>query len=56
MVPRVVEVKDMEGTEHSLQVQVLGQEETWNTPSLMVATNLQSSGKAVFSQVNLNKF
>lgn len=52
VVPRSVEIKDLQGTEHSLQVQVLGQEETWNTPSLMVASNPKNSGKAVFSQVS----
>lgn len=42
---------DMQQKTHSLQVQVLGTEETWNTPSLILATNASSGGKAVFSQV-----
>jgi biotin---protein ligase len=50
--PRSVELKDLQGTPHNIQVQVLGTEETWNTPSLMLANNMTSGGKAVFSQVN----
>nr|XP_036675166.1 biotin--protein ligase isoform X4 [Drosophila suzukii] len=48
-----MELKDLAGHSHSLDVQVLGTEETWNTPSLMLAKSLQSGGKAVFSQVHL---
>lgn len=51
--PRSVEVDDMQHMAHSLQVQVLGTEETWNTPSLILATNASTGGKAVFSQVRL---
>lgn len=51
--PRSVDLKDLQGVEHSIHVQVLGTEETWNTPSLMLASNLNSGGKAVFSQVHL---
>ncbi|XP_043652559.1 biotin--protein ligase isoform X2 [Drosophila teissieri] len=48
-----MELKDLAGHSHNLDVQVLGTEETWNTPSLILAKNLQSGGKAVFSQVHL---
>ncbi|KMZ01630.1 biotin--protein ligase isoform X1 [Drosophila simulans] len=51
--PRSMELKDLAGHSHNLDVQVLGTEETWNTPSLMLAKSLQSGGKAVFSQVHL---
>lgn len=49
--PRSVEVQDLQHNVHNLQVQVLGTEETWNTPSLLLATNASTGGKAVFSQV-----
>ncbi|XP_052835484.1 biotin--protein ligase isoform X4 [Drosophila gunungcola] len=48
-----MELKDLAGHSYKLDVQVLGTEETWNTPSLMLAKSLQSGGKAVFSQVHL---
>ncbi|XP_020799588.1 biotin--protein ligase isoform X4 [Drosophila serrata] len=48
-----MELKDLAGNIHKLDVQVLGTEETWNTPSLMLAHSLHSGGKAVFSQVHL---
>ncbi|XP_017023562.1 biotin--protein ligase isoform X1 [Drosophila kikkawai] len=51
--PRSLELKDLAGNIHKLDVQVLGTEETWNTPSLMLAHSLHSGGKAVFSQVHL---
>ncbi|KAH8291814.1 hypothetical protein KR054_000989 [Drosophila jambulina] len=51
--PRSMELKDLAGNTHKLDVQVLGTEETWNTPSLMLAQSLHSGGKAVFSQVHL---
>lgn len=51
--PRSIEMKDLQGGMHNLDVKVLGSEETWNTPSLLLATNLKSGGKAVFSQVHL---
>lgn len=56
MYPRSIDVKDLQGIEHSLEVKVLGTEETWNTPSLMIATNLKTAGVAVFSQVNILQF
>ncbi|XP_030376572.1 biotin--protein ligase isoform X2 [Scaptodrosophila lebanonensis] len=48
-----MELKDLTGQPYKLDVQVLGTEETWNTPSLLLANSLQSGGKAVFSQVHL---
>jgi len=51
-----MELKDLAGHSHSLDVQVLGTEETWNTPSLMLAKSLQSGGKAVFSQVCISSW
>lgn len=53
--PRSVEVQDLQHNVHNLQVQVLGTEETWNTPSLILATNASTGGKAVFSQVIRSK-
>lgn len=52
MYPRSIDVQDLLGVVHRLEVKVLGTEETWNTPSLMVATNPKTSGVAVFSQVS----
>lgn len=51
MCPRSVDVNDLQGDPHTLQVQVLGTEETWNTPSLMLASDIKNGGKALFSQV-----
>ncbi|KAL7728868.1 hypothetical protein ACLKA6_004211 [Drosophila palustris] len=51
--PRSMELKDLSGQTHKLDVKVLGTEEIWNTPSLMLANSVQSGGKAVFSQVHL---
>lgn len=41
------------GKNYTLQVQVLGAEETWQTPSLLLASVKDSRGRAVFSQVHL---
>lgn len=35
-----------------MQVQVLGTEETWQTPSLLLATVKGGDGRAIFSQVS----
>ncbi|XP_037815457.1 biotin--protein ligase isoform X2 [Lucilia sericata] len=48
-----IELKDLKGVTHQLDVKVLGTEETWNTPSLLLASNKKSGGTAVFSQVHL---
>ena len=50
--PRSIELKDLKGDMHHLDVKVLGTEETWNTPSLLLANNKKSGGTAVFSQVS----
>ena len=49
--PRSIELKDLNGDLHNLEVKVLGTEETWNTPSLLLANSLKCGGRAVFSQV-----
>lgn len=46
-----MDLKDTTGQTHQLDVKVLGTEETWNTPSILLANSLLSGGKAVFSQV-----
>ncbi|XP_030556460.1 biotin--protein ligase isoform X4 [Drosophila novamexicana] len=48
-----MDLKDTTGQTHQLDVKVLGTEETWNTPSILLANSLLSGGKAVFSQVHL---
>lgn len=50
MYPRSIDVQDLLGNVNRLEVKVLGMEETWNTPSLMVACNAKTGGVAVFSQ------
>lgn len=51
--PGSIDLKDMHGDVHRLVVKVLGTEETWNTPSLILATDTNCNGIAVFSQVNM---
>jgi hypothetical protein len=48
-----VQVVDSDNKPHTLHVQVLGTEETWHTPSLLLATVSGGDGKVVFSQVHL---
>jgi biotin--protein ligase len=48
-----VQILDGNNKPHTLQVQVLGAEETWHTPSLLLATVSNGDGKVVFSQVHL---
>ncbi|XP_060532773.1 biotin--protein ligase [Cylas formicarius] len=50
--PSAVEIQH-NGKEYTIQVQVLGAEETWQTPSLLLATVKGSEGRAIFSQVHL---
>lgn len=53
--PRTPSVVDIQhnGKTYTVQVQVLGAEEIWQTPSLLLAhVKGGSGGKAVFSQVN----
>lgn len=52
--PSTVEIQH-NGKNYVVQVQVLGTEETWQTPSLLLASVRGSCGKAIFSQV-LSKF
>lgn len=52
MVPRSTKVEDLQGKTYNVQVEVLGMEETWNTPSLVCASTL-IGGKAIFSQVTI---
>ncbi|XP_021926967.1 biotin--protein ligase isoform X2 [Zootermopsis nevadensis] len=51
--PSSVQVLDGDDKPHTLQVQVLGAEETWHTPSLLLAVVSGGHGKVVFSQVHL---
>lgn len=53
MCPKSVEVADTRGNKHSVDVEILGVEETWRTPSILLATNRVSDGRAIFSQVHL---
>ncbi|XP_053671871.1 biotin--protein ligase [Anopheles nili] len=48
-----VDVTDLSGKQHSLTVEILAQEETWNTPSILEAHNRKTGGKAIFSQIHL---
>lgn len=48
-----MEVVDTKGRKHPVDVQVLGVEETWRTPSILLATNRTNNGRAIFSQVHL---
>uniref|UniRef100_A0A182QK98 BPL/LPL catalytic domain-containing protein n=1 Tax=Anopheles farauti TaxID=69004 RepID=A0A182QK98_9DIPT len=48
-----VEVPDRKGIPHSLAVEILAQEETWNTPSILEAHNRKTGGRAIFSQIHL---
>ncbi|KAJ8916594.1 hypothetical protein NQ315_000238 [Exocentrus adspersus] len=50
--PSAVELQH-NGKEYTVQVQVLGTEETWQTPSLLLATVKGGQGRAIFSQVHL---
>ncbi|XP_024214118.1 uncharacterized protein [Halyomorpha halys] len=52
VIPDSVEVKDSKGNSHKLKVEVLGAEETWQTPSLLLVS-LNETAKMVFSQVHL---
>ncbi|XP_050068411.1 biotin--protein ligase isoform X2 [Anopheles maculipalpis] len=48
-----VDVADRKGKPHSLAVEILAQEETWNTPSILEAHNRKTGGRAIFSQIHL---
>ncbi|XP_001604369.2 biotin--protein ligase [Nasonia vitripennis] len=46
-------INDRSGKSHTFNVKVLGSEETWHTPSILLANLPESGGKAVFSQIHL---
>lgn len=46
----VVDMFDSNNKHHAIDVQVLAAEDTWDTPSLILAT-APSGGKVIFSQV-----
>ncbi|XP_035896454.1 biotin--protein ligase isoform X2 [Anopheles stephensi] len=48
-----VDVTDRKGKPHTLAVEILAQEETWNTPSILEAHNRKTGGRAIFSQIHL---
>lgn len=51
--PVSTNVPDKSGQLHTLDVKVLGAEETWYTPSILLAKLSKSGGKVVFSQIHL---
>lgn len=51
--PASANVHDKAGRTHTFHVRVLGTEETWHTPSLLLANLPATGGKAVFSQIHL---
>lgn len=53
MCPKSVEVADGMGKKHAVDVEILGVEETWRTPSILLATNRENQGRAIFTQVHL---
>ncbi len=52
-VPPSVELMDMSGTPHTLLVNILASEATWQTPTLLLASKTEDGGKALFSQVSI---
>ncbi|XP_073996339.1 holocarboxylase synthetase-like protein isoform X6 [Rhodnius prolixus] len=52
-IPESVEIKDRQGQLHKLKIDILGAEETWQTPSLLLVSLVNSTSKIVFSQVHL---
>uniref|UniRef100_A0AAG5CRV5 BPL/LPL catalytic domain-containing protein n=1 Tax=Anopheles atroparvus TaxID=41427 RepID=A0AAG5CRV5_ANOAO len=48
-----VDAMDISGKQHTLTVEILAQEETWNTPSILEAHNRNTGGRAIFSQIHL---
>ncbi|XP_033333914.2 holocarboxylase synthetase-like protein isoform X2 [Megalopta genalis] len=51
--PTSSNVKDRRGNSHLFDVKVLGTEETWHTPSILLASPTGNVGKIVFSQIHL---
>jgi hypothetical protein len=50
VLPRSIELKDDVGLVHNVNVQILGTEDTWKTPSLLMVST-DNGGKIIFSQV-----
>lgn len=53
VLPRSVELRDEFGLVHNVNVQILGTEDTWQTPSLLMVYN-ERGGKMIFSQVKFD--
>ncbi|KMQ96259.1 biotin--protein ligase [Lasius niger] len=53
--PESTSVKDKKGNSHLFDVKILGTEETWQNPSILLATLASSGGKVVFSQIHLER-
>ncbi|KZC12067.1 Biotin--protein ligase [Dufourea novaeangliae] len=51
--PPSANVKDKRGNSHLFDVKVLGTEETWHTPSILLASLTGNAGKIIFSQIHL---
>ncbi|XP_076390314.1 holocarboxylase synthetase-like protein isoform X2 [Megachile rotundata] len=51
--PSSANVQDKKGNSYSFEVKVLGTEETWHTPSILLAILSGRGGKVVFSQIHL---
>lgn len=48
----IVDVFDINNKHHAININVLAAEDTWETPSLILAT-APSGGKVIFSQVTI---
>lgn len=48
----VVDIFDINNKHHAISIEVLAAEDTWETPSLILAT-APSGGKVIFSQVTI---
>ncbi|XP_058791298.1 biotin--protein ligase isoform X2 [Phymastichus coffea] len=51
--PVSASITDSSGKTHAIEVKVLGSEETWHTPSILLANLVETGGKALFSQIHL---
>lgn len=51
--PQSTSFEDDQGNSHFFDVKILGEEETWQNPSILLATLPISGGKIVFSQIHL---
>jgi biotin--protein ligase len=52
-IPVCTSINDLSGKEHTFNLKILGSEETWHTPCILLANELESGGQAVFSQIHL---